>query len=269
MIGLKFNKLTVLDDLGRIGHDRLYKCLCECGNEANVRMSKIKSGHTKSCGCLCGKVEIKLGDKYGMLTILRQLENKKNVHDRIVEVRCDCGNIIEVFFGNLIKETRKSCGCLTPLIISKAKKTHGESNGSEYNIWAGMKQRCYDKNISCYKNYGGRGITVCDEWINSYETFLKDMGRKPTNKHSIDRKDVNANYSKDNCKWSTTKEQANNTRTNVLIEYLGETKTIAQWAEIYKQKYYTFRRQLIRCEHDLQLVVDRWYPNFNYLKQAV
>lgn len=110
---------------------------------------------------------------------------------------------------------------------------HGERNSRLYTIWCRMKQRCFDTKIECYKNYGGRGITICDEWKNNYSAFKEwaiNNGYKDD--LTIDRIDVNGNYEPNNCKWATRKEQANNTRTNRNITYNNETHTLAEWSDI-------------------------------------
>jgi len=94
----------------------------------------------------------------------------------------------------------------------KRRVPHKDSQTPEYASWEHMKDRCYNQNCNRYYLYGGRGIKVCERWRNSYVAFLKDMGRKPSHIHSIDRLDTNGNYEPSNCKWSTPKEQANNRR---------------------------------------------------------
>ena len=106
--------------------------------------------------------------------------------------------------------------------------THGMSRTPEYQAWFNMKARCFNPNHKAYPDWGGRGITVCDRWLN-LENFLADMGSRPTVKHSLDRIDNNADYSPKNCKWSTKAEQQNNRRSNHLITIKNETLTIAQW----------------------------------------
>ena len=104
-------------------------------------------------------------------------------------------------------------------------------NTSEYATWGNMKARCINERSKDYYLYGARGITVCDRWLNSFEDFILDMGMKPSEKHSIDRINVNGNYEPENCRWATVEEQANNRRNNHWILFNGQTKTITQWAK--------------------------------------
>lgn len=155
MEGKKFNRLTVIEYSHKKGNKKYYLCDCSCGNRVYVRQDKIKSGHTKSCGCL-------------------------------------------------MKETSS--------MIGKNSKTHGKTKSPEYIVWGSMKARCFNTNEESYKNYGGRGITVCDRWKNSFENFLNDMGERPTNQHQIDRIDNDGNYEPKNCKWVTVSENSVNRR---------------------------------------------------------
>lgn len=109
-------------------------------------------------------------------------------------------------------------------------KKHGMDGTSVYKAWVSLKARCYNKNDKDYKRYGGRGITVCKEWKNSFERFYKDMGDKPSGKHSIDRINVNGNYCKSNCRWATIHAQNNNKTCNHRIIFNGEDKTITEWS---------------------------------------
>ena len=108
--------------------------------------------------------------------------------------------------------------------------THGMTKTPEYRAWLHMKDRCFNPNYQHYSHYGGRGIGVCDRWLN-LENFLADMGSRPTAKHSLDRIDNDGNYSVENCRWATKAEQANNTRYNRLITIGCVTLTIAQWTK--------------------------------------
>jgi hypothetical protein len=118
--------------------------------------------------------------------------------------------------------------------IVKAIRTHGQSYSLEYKIWAAMKRRCFSESDRRYKDYGGRGITVCSEWIDSFENFIGDLGTKPGPGYSIDRIDNNGNYEPSNCRWATAKEQSLNRRPTTgrrFITFNGETKSLTDWAK--------------------------------------
>ena len=115
-------------------------------------------------------------------------------------------------------------------------RTHGETIGQiftpEYRAWRAMKARCYNPHTRAYHNYGGRGIQVCDEWRNSYETFVRDMGRRPSSRHTLERVNNNENYSPKNCIWATYADQARNKRTNVFITINGITRCLSEWSKV-------------------------------------
>lgn len=161
--------------------------------------------------------------------------------------RCDCGNIKSIKSNSFKRGDIKSCGCLYVESRKTIHVTHGEANKSkEYRTWLAIKRRCLDKNDKRYHDYGGRGITICIDWTYSYENFLLSVGRAPTNNHSIDRIDVNGNYEPGNVRWSTRIEQQNNMRSNVMITYMGETKTLAQWCRELGLKYGTVSTRISR-----------------------
>ncbi len=133
---------------------------------------------------------------------------------------------------------------------------HGLSHLPEYRRWKDMRARCRNPNNTEFKNYGGRGITVCDRW-NNFEVFLSDMGRKPEGT-TIDRIDVNGNYEPSNCRWATAQQQANNTRQNVWLEMDGERHTIAQWSVItgLSESRINHRLRVGKCAKDALIQKD-------------
>lgn len=157
------------------------------------------------------------GQKFGRITVLSLNKMDKN-RNAIWNCFCSCGTYKEINGSNLKRGLIKSCGCLNNEMASKRLSTHGQSKSKEYRSWAGMKERCYNTNIIQYCDYGGRGIIVCEEWINSFETFLSDMGPCPKGDYSIDRINVDGNYNKSNCRWANRFTQNRNKRNTKLSE---------------------------------------------------
>lgn len=175
------------------------------------------------------------GQKYGRLTII-ELDHMKtytNHNGKVPYVKClcDCGNITIVSLPSIKAGNSASCGCFNKELASKRSKTHGLSKTTEYSIYIDIKKRCYTKTSTHYKDYGGRGITICQEWLDDFMNFYNDMGEKPGDEYSIDRIDNNGNYSKENCKWSTQSQQCRNRRSSVKLEFNGVTKNLIDWAE--------------------------------------
>lgn len=160
--------------------------------------------------------------------------------------RCECGNHISVYEGNI--DRQQSCGCAkSKAAIERNKKAtkHGETNTRLFRIWGGMRRRCYEVQNKDYPNYGGRGITVCDEWKEYIPFSLWAKNNGYSDDLSIDRIDVNGSYSPDNCRWISCVEQNNNRRSNHIVEYKGITHTISEWSRIYNIPPKTLRYRLV------------------------
>ena len=168
------------------------------------------------------KIDIS-GQVFSRLTVIERASER----DKWI-CKCECGTKKAIFKGNLVRGKARSCGCLHSEELSAANKTHGMSASKTYAVWMHMKGRCENPNNNEYKNYGARGIKVCERW-GSFDNFLADMGERPFGL-SIERKDNDAGYNPDNCKWATSTEQTRNRRNNVKLTVGEETMVISDWA---------------------------------------
>lgn len=188
------------------------------------------------------------GKKYTRLTVLELSHRDKK--GRIFWIcRCDCGNIKTVHSWHLRRGGTKSCGCLKRdfLINNPPGLTHGESRTgkmkTEYWRWFSIKARCYNPHNRSYPAYGGRGIKICDRWMNDYSAFLSDMGRCPKG-YILDRIDVNGNYEPNNCRWISLRDsQANMRPRGIQVCIDGRTQCILEWARELKIPYGTALRR--------------------------
>jgi hypothetical protein len=187
-----------------------------------------------------GKPEYVIGQKFGMLTIIADAPKMHKA--RRVRCVCECGAGSIKNLTNLKTGHTKSCGC--EAFKLGRNKTHGLTKSTEYKSYRKMIERCYDINDISYHNYGGRGISVCSRWRRSFENFIADMGMKPHPRMSLDRIDTNGNYEPSNCRWLTQKEQCNNKRGNLKLEYNGEVLNQVQWAERLGVPYSKIARHL-------------------------
>lgn len=192
-----------------------------------------------------------VGNRVERLTILDECEptyTKGGNKKRCFICECDCG-IIKNFCLNDLRQNRvKSCGCYgsdtsrSRALIRNTK--HGMYRTSEYNAWLSMKKRCLNVSHKHFNDYGGRGIYVCDEWKDSFESFINDMGLKPEKSYSLDRIDVNDGYKKENCRWADKKTQQRNKRNNVKVTFNGKEMTLSEVSEItgksWHNLYYKF-----------------------------
>jgi len=185
------------------------------------------------------------GKKFGRLLVIGLFE--KTSHGNRWLCLCDCGNQKVVGVGHLRSGDTKSCGCYNSEESRKRRLTHGYApmsrNGGpirEYRIWRGMKRRCYDHKQPGYKFYGGRGIKVCDKWLDDFSAFYSDMGPSPSKKHSLDRfPNVDGDYGPDNCRWATPKQQGENKRNARIIECDGVSMRLEEWANKLNVPYKT------------------------------
>lgn len=239
-----FGRLTVLErDLSSKDRTK-YICLCECGNKISVLSTNLLDGSTKSCGCLKEEKSNIFNKKFGRLEALYPIDKDKNGVYKWLCL-CDCGNTHIARISDLKSGKILSCGCYSKEVKSKNNLKHGGKTKTPerlYTIWGAMKQRCYYTKGKSYKDYGGRGIRICDEWLFDYTTFRSwALNNGYKDNLSIDRIDVNGDYEPNNCRWATSKQQANNTRRNVVFEYNGVKHTMSEWSEILNINYSTLR----------------------------
>jgi hypothetical protein len=177
--------------------------------------------------------------RFGRLIVIDLSPNLDPV--AIWRCRCDCGKEKLVKHLNLKSGRTKSCGCLKRDTTISRRTTHGQSknrkSSQEYNSWNAMKRRCLNPNSQKYQSYGGRGIAICVSWSQSFNAFFRDMGRKPSSKHTLGRLDNDGNYEPGNCAWQTPHEQARNMRQNVFVESNGENLILTDACKKFGIKY--------------------------------
>lgn len=242
LTGQRFGRLTVIKRNGSSKDKRaMWMCKCDCGNTITVIGKYLLNGDTQSCGCirkelLHSNLLDLSGQRFGRLTAIEMVgynDYSNGEKKSVWRCCCDCGNYIDVETSRLRSGNTQSCGCLAKDLLKQRATTHGMTESRLYMIWCGMKNRCYNPNEKAYKNYGGRGITVCPEWLEDFQNFY-DWAN--TNGYAdyltIERKDVNGNYCPENCCWITKEEQARNKRDNHRITCHGKTFILTEWAEI-------------------------------------
>ncbi len=179
---------------------------------------------------------------FGKLTAISFHSKANNSKAPLWLFACSCGNQC-IKSQSVIKQRRQqSCGC--PIIIAKRHSTHGMSNTKEFKVWCSIKERCFSPKVKAYKDYGARGITICDRWQEAFLNFYNDMGALPSPDHTIERIDHNGNYEPSNCKWIHKYDQAANKRNNHVLEFNGKRLHLAAWArELGVDKNHLFTKR--------------------------
>jgi hypothetical protein len=213
LTGKRFGRLVVIERAknGENGKAQ-WLCKCDCGNTKIVSGTDLRKGSCKSCGCYrhdFRTLDIS-GKRFGYLTVIEKVSTNGG-HGSLWKCVCDCGNELNVRHYSLTTGHTSSCGCYNK--SGKAKVRHGQTGTRLHNIWGAMKQRCNNPNFKQWKDYGGRGIKVCDEWNSKhgFDSFYKwAMDNGYDSKLEIDRIDNDGNYEPNNCRFVTHKENMNN-----------------------------------------------------------
>ena len=184
--------------------------------------------------------------RFGKLTVLEMCDYRDKHRKTLWKCRCDCGKELVVNGSALTSGNTKSCGCVHKEFMRNLSAKHNESKSKLFQVWQSMKQRCSNKNSKSYKNYGGRGIRVCQEWCNDYivfKTWAIENGYKEG--LSIDRINNNGNYEPSNCRWTTRKVQNSNPTRTHYIEYNGKIYTMKELSNLLGINYHTFANRIL------------------------
>lgn len=193
-----------------------------------------------------------VAERFGRLVVIDYSHTDQN-GKAMWNCLCDCGKKTIVSSGNLRNGITKSCGCLHKEQLAKRKRTHGKTGSRIYWIWHGMKARCVNCNDVRYSDYGGRGIAICDEWKNDFQSFYNwAMANGYSDELTIDRIDVSGNYEPSNCQWATNEQQANNKRTCIYVTHNGKTQTIKQWSDETGINYQTLYSRIVERNWNIE-----------------
>lgn len=266
MVGKRFGRLEVISRAPNDkGNRARWICRCDCGNVKEIDGYHLRKGITKSCGCYAKEKSAEsqairdhgdkkpykdlAGKRFGRLIAVKFVQDAASAK---VPTRwnciCDCGAEVIVRGSNLLSGRTKSCGCLALEKQRSYYKTHGQSGSRLYHIWSNMRSRCYNHKTKAYRNYGGRGISVCKEW-DSFELFYDwamQSGYEDT--LTLDRINVDGDYEPNNCRWTTFAEQQRNKQNTVRVLFRGEVKSVGEWAEDLGCKHYEVFKRILELE---------------------
>lgn len=190
------------------------------------------------------------GHRFGNLVVLSLSHKERREYSygwmTIVfwNCQCDCGGVRTIPTARLRSGASTSCGCAKSKKLKEAHTIHGGTNKPEYRVWSHIKGRCNNPKDKAFRNYGGRGVMVCDRWNDSFEAFLEDVGERPTSRHQLDRTNNNGNYEPGNVRWVLPSVNCRNKRNNCMLTYMGSDRTLAEWAEIVPSPYGTIASRM-------------------------
>ena len=245
----------------------VWRCRCDCGNVVERYSQDLRKVPVPSCGCLKREETSRrklidlTGRRFGKLVVIERAEN---VGKRIKwKCQCDCGKQTVVYGENLVKGHTTSCGCYRDDMRGKLHHKHGMKHARIYTVWCKVKDRCYQPSNSSYPRYGGRGITMCDEWRDDPMSFINWSYENGYDENAgygectLDRIDNSKGYCPENCRWVDEKTQANNRRSNLLIAHNGETKTLAQWRDHFGMTQSKAYYHLVTKGRSIQELIDK------------
>jgi len=249
-------------------HPKRRKAIFKCGlcnSEFVTQITFMRTGHTASCGCLLNRpspqrISYIFGEKVGNCIFIEESIDGDKYHRKAV-FECFCGKRFTTAIAAVKSRKTKSCGCILHThrkTYGTQQKKHGKTGTKEYNVWFRMKERCRNPRLKEYRNYGARGIKVCDSWENSFENFISDMGKRPTAYHSIERIDNNKGYSKENCKWALREEQTMNRRVTLKVKYNGVESTLMGWCSKLGIQYH----KVVSYRHKKKVTAQEAFLNF-------
>lgn len=234
-LGDRFGRWTVV---GFTNHHKwrylFCEVICDCGAKGSIRPRKLRAGSSLSCGCRRHEMDVEAanrrifvgpGARFGLLTVVES----RPTRSRRTRwwAKCDCGSFKEVRTDALREGKTTSCGCASYESQKKRLTIHGGSRAPEYHAWKGARARCQDPDNENFPHYGGRGIRFDPLW-QDFNVFLTDVGPRPSKGHTLDRIDVNGDYTNGNCRWATHKEQAANKRKRLRIEQYSTDELLAE-----------------------------------------
>jgi hypothetical protein len=225
--GMRFGRLTVISRAKSDPRNPQWSCQCDCGNQTQSHTSSLRSGRSKSCGCLKKEFKDITGQRFGRLVALYRAGRNHSNRMTIWHCRCDCGRECEVRLGDLGTRT-KSCGCLNRELIRERSYRHGEARPNNisplYVCWNNIKKRCLNPKNAGFKNWGGRGITIAPEWIDDFQAFhdyvTQNLGPRPKG-YTLDRIDNDGNYEPGNLRWAPRSQQNLNSRRSRVSKILN------------------------------------------------